>query len=89
MAHDPNNTAFTAPNFAVQGQDTAFAAVSTLGVILNATEKFDVFTEARYFKTYGVDAERTFIANGADGFSADVDDDPDGLTFTVGTRVKL
>jgi len=85
----PNNGAFTAPNFAVQGQDTAFATASTIGVTLNATEKFDVFTEAKYLKTYGVDAERRFIDNGADGFSADVDDDPDGLTFTVGTRVKF
>ena len=85
----PNNTAFTAPNFAVQGEDTAFATVSTLGVTLNTTEKFDVFTEACYLKTYGTDAERRFISGGADGFSADVDDDPDGLAFTVGTRLKF
>ena len=85
----PNNTAFTAPNFGVQEQDTAFATVSTLGVTLNASEKFDIFTEARYLKTYGVDAERRFINAGADGFSADVDDDPDGLAFTVGTRFKF
>lgn len=85
----PNNGIATAPTFAVQGEDTGFATVSAVGVTLNASEKFDVFTEARYFKTYGIDAERRFIANGNDGFSAEVDDDPDGLAFTVGTRLKF
>jgi len=85
----PNNGAFTAPSFAVQGQDTGFATVSTAGVTLNATEKFDIYAEGRYFKTYGVDAERRFINAGADGFSAEVDDNPDGLAFTVGTRLKF
>ena len=85
----PNNTAFTAPNFAVQGEDTAFATVSTIGTTWKTSKKFEIFTEARYFKTYGVDAERTFINEGADGFSADVDDDPDGLTFTIGSRVNF
>ncbi|WP_427450195.1 hypothetical protein [Litorimonas sp. WD9-15] len=85
----PNNGVATAPTFAAQGQDTGFATVSAAGVTLNATEKFDVFVEGRYFKTYGIDAERRFIANGNDGFNADLDDDPDGLTLTVGTRVKF
>lgn len=85
----PNNGVATAPTFAVQGEDTGFATVSTAGVTLNASEKFDIYTEARYFKTYGIDAERRFIANGSDGFSAAVDDDPDGLAFTVGTRLKF
>jgi len=85
----PNNGLFTAPNFAVQGQDTAFTTVSTAGVTLNASEKFDIFAEGRYLKTYGVDSERRFINAGANGFSADVDDSPDGLAFTVGTRLKF
>lgn len=85
----PNNGTLTAPNFAAQGEDTGFATVSTVGVTLNASEKFDIYTEARYFKTYGIDADRRFIADGNDGFSAGLDDDPDGLSFTVGTRVKF
>ncbi len=85
----PNNGIFTAPNFAVQGEDTAFTTVSTAGVTLNASDKFDIYAEGRYIKTYGVDSERRFINNGANGFSADVDDDPDGLAFTVGTRLKF
>lgn len=85
----PNNGTVTAPTFAVQGEDTGFATVSTVGVTLNASEKFDIYTEARYFKTYGIDSERRFIANGNDGFSAEVDDNPDGLAFTVGTRLKF
>ena len=79
----------TAPTFAVQGDDTGFATISTLGLTFKATETFDVYTEARYLKTYGIDAERTFIANGASGFSADVDDDPDGITLTVGARINF
>lgn len=85
----PNNGVATAPTFAVQGQDTGFATVSAAGVTLKATDKFDLFIEGRYFKTYGIDAERTFIANGGSGFNANVDGDPDGLTLTVGTRYNF
>ena len=47
----PDNGVATAPTFAVEDEDTGFATVSTIGVTLNATEQFDVYTEARYFKT--------------------------------------
>lgn len=85
----PDNGVATSPTFAVEDDDTGFATVSTIGVTLNATEKFDIYTEARYFKTYGIDAERRFVADGSNGFSSDLDDDPDGITFTVGTRYKF
>lgn len=85
----PNNGTTTSPNFAAQGEDTGFTTVSTVGVTLNATEKFDIYTEARYLKTYGIDADRRFIADGSGGFSAGLDDDPDGLAFTIGTRLKF
>ena len=85
----PNNGVATAPTFAVNGEDTGFTTVSTIGVTLNASDKFDIFTEARYLKTYGIDAERQFVADGSNGFSADLDDDPDGLAFAVGTRFKF
>ena len=85
----PNNGVATAPTFAAQGKDTGFATVSAAGMTLNATDKFDVYVEGRYFKTYGIDSERRFIANENSGFSANLDDDPDGLTVSVGTRFKF
>ena len=85
----PNNGQFTAPNFAVQDSDSGLATVTTLGATLKAAERFDLYVEGRYLKTYGIDAERTFIAGGASGFSADVDDNPDGFTLTVGTRLNF
>ncbi len=85
----PNNGVATAPNFAVQDSDSGFATVSTIGATYKANEKFDVYVEGRYIKTYGIDAQRTFISGGASGFSADVNDDPDGFTLTVGTRVNF
>lgn len=85
----PNNGAFTAPNFAVQGDETAFATSTTAGLTFKATEQFDIYTEARYYKVYGVDAERTFIAGGASDFSGNVDDNPDGITLTVGARFNF
>lgn len=85
----PNNGVATSPTFAVQSSDIGLATVSTIGANLKATDRFDIFVEGRYFKTYFVDAERTFIAGGASGFSSDVDDSPDGFTFTVGTRLNF
>ena len=85
----PNNGVATAPTFAVRNSDSGFATVSKLGATFKATDRFDLYVEGRYLKTYGIDAERRFIAGGADGFSADVDDDPDGVTLTVGTRINF
>lgn len=85
----PDNGVATVPTFAVRGEDTGFATVSAAGVTLNATDTFDIYVEGRYFKTYGIDQERRFVLDGADGFNADVDDDPDGLALTVGTRIKF
>jgi len=79
----------TAPTFAVQGEDTGLATVSTLGVTYKATEQFDVFTEARYYTVYGIDVERNNIAGGAPLFNADVDDNLDGITLTVGARFNF
>ena len=64
--------------------------MTSIGARFKATERFDVFVEGRYLQTWGnVDAERTFIADGASGFSADVDDKPDGFTLAVGTRFNF
>lgn len=85
----PNNGVATEPTFAVQNSDSGFTTVSTLGATFKANEKFDLYVEGRYLKTYGIDAERTFIADGASGFNAEVDDDPDGFSLTVGTRLNF
>jgi len=85
----PNNGTATTPTFAVQGSETAFATVTNVGLTFKASEEIDVYTEARYYKLYGVDAERRFIAGGADGFSANVDDNTDGLTLTIGARLNF
>lgn len=85
----PNNGTATSPTFAVQGSDSGFATVSAIGATLKTSDKLDFYVEGRYIKTYGIDAERTFIANGASGFNAEVDDDPDGFSLTVGTRLNF
>ncbi len=86
----PDNGTVTEPTFAVQGSDTAIATLSSIGARFKATDRFDVFVEGRYLQTWGnVDAERTFIAGGASGFNADVDDKPDGFTLAVGTRLNF
>ncbi len=89
VTYFPNNGVATAPTFAVNGQDTGITTVSTIGVTLNASDAFDVYAEARYLKTYGIDLERQFVADGSNGFSADLDDNPDGLAFAIGTRFKF
>lgn len=82
-------TTATDPTFGVIGEDTGLATITSLGVTAKVTDKLDLYTEGRYYKIYGVDAERTFIAGGASGFSADVDDNPSGFTLTVGTRLNF
>jgi len=72
------------------GGDQSFRGdESQIFILINSFNEIRCFTEVRYFKTYGVDAERRFINDGANGFSADVDNDPDRLTFTVSTAFKF
>jgi len=78
-----------APTFGVIGEDTGLATITALGVTAKVTDKLDLYTEGRYYKIYGIDAERRFIAGGNDGFSAAVDDNPSGFTLTVGTRLNF
>ena len=83
----PNNGVATAPVFGVQGSDTGFATLSTLGANFKATPQVDIYVEGRYLKTYGIDADRVALPGG--GFNASLDDDPDGLTFTGGIRFNF
>jgi len=85
----PNNGIATDSTFALQGGDTDLATVSAIGLTYKGNERFDVYTEARYWTVYNVDAERTFVAGGVNGFSADVQENIDGITVTVGARINF
>lgn len=78
------------PAFLLQGEDTGFATHTTVGVSFAANDFFEVYSEARYLKTYGIDVERRFVGgNTVDLFSADLGDNPDGFTVTGGIRVRF
>jgi len=78
------------PAFVVNDEDTGFATHTTIGLSFAANDTYEIYTEARYLKTYGIDAERRFVAgNTVDLFSADVEDDPDGFTVTAGFRYRF
>ena len=78
------------PAFVINDEDTGFATHTTIGVSFAANNQFEVYTEARYLKTYGIDVERRFVGgNTVDLFSADLDDDPDGFTITGGIRYRF
>jgi hypothetical protein len=79
----------TSPNFGVIGSSSNFVTHSSAGLTFKATQKNDLFLEARYYTIYDVDQERRFIADGADIFNADVDDNVSGFTLTVGTRFNF
>ncbi len=79
----------TAPTFAVTGEDTGLATFSALGLTAKVSDQIELYTEGRFYQIFGIDAERRFVANGNDAFSAAVDDRPDGFTLTVGTRVHF
>lgn len=86
----PGTVAGTPPPFAlVSDSDIGLATHTTLGVTFAANDRFEIYTEGRYLKTYFVDAERRFIGGGADLFNAAVDDAPDGFTATAGVRFRF
>lgn len=79
-----------APAFGVSGNDVGFATHTTIGVSFAANDRFEIYTEGRYLKTYGVDAERRFLGGGTvDLFNADLNDNPDGFTATAGVRLRF
>ena len=85
----PNNGIATAPTFAVQGRDTGLATHTTIGVTVPITEQFEVYGEGRYLLTLNIDDERTFVGDGGETFNANVDDDPDAFSLTVGMRWRF
>lgn len=79
----------TAPTFGVIAEDTAFAGHFAGGVTFRFSEKFDLYTEARYTRITGVELERRFVAGGADGFNADVSDRIENITVFGGLRFRF
>jgi opacity protein-like surface antigen len=89
ITYFPNNGVANAPTFAVQGGGTELASHFTGGMTLKANDKIDIFAQARYLTIYEADAERRFIAGGADGFSAAVEDTINGFDLSTGLRFKF
>jgi len=79
----------TAPVFAVQGEDTAFATHTAIGATYKVNNNVGLYTEGRYFQIRGVDLERRFIGGGANLFSGNVSDNIDGFTITGGLRFSF
>jgi len=81
-----NPPALTAPNFAVTGDDTVFVGTIAAGLSVRVNDNFDLYTEGRYTRTGNLDLQRTFIAGGANGFSANVEDRLTSLSILGGVR---
>ncbi len=86
ISYFPNNGVATEPTFAVRGDDTGLATHTTIGVSFPVNEQLEVYGEGRYLLTLNVDGERTFVGDGGETFNADIDDDPDGFSVSVGLR---
>lgn len=77
------------PNFAVLGDDSGLAGTIAAGLTYEASDQFEVYSEARYYRIEGIELDRRFIAGGADAFNAAVEDDLDGVTWTAGIRARF
>ncbi|MEO0879734.1 MAG: P44/Msp2 family outer membrane protein [Pseudomonadota bacterium] len=79
----------SAPTFAVQGSDTAFAGHIAAGASYALGQNAELFTEGRYFRIRNAQFERNFVGGGNQIFVGDVDDDIAGFTVTGGLRWKF
>ncbi len=89
VSYFPNNGIATEPTFGVFNSSTDLTTHSSLGLTFKLNERFNLFTEARYTKIYRDDFERTFVAGGASGFSADLSDDTETFGIGLGVRAKF
>ena len=79
----------SAPVFTVTGSETAFSSHAAAGLSYEVTPNIDLYTEGRYFRTYGLDLERRFIDAGVNLRSGDVSDNLEGFTATGGLRFRF
>ncbi len=79
----------TAPTFAVQGNDTAFASHIAAGATIRLSDNLDLYAEGRYFRVINARLDRNFVGGGANLLSGEVEDDIDGLTATGGIRFRF
>ncbi len=90
---DSNVTYFpgtaTAPTFAVAGEDTALYGHIAAGVSIRFSEKLELYTEARYNRVTNAQLDRRFIAGGANGFSADLEDNLSNVSVLGGVRFRF
>ncbi|MEO0607986.1 MAG: outer membrane beta-barrel protein [Pseudomonadota bacterium] len=77
------------PNFVATGEDSGLASTIAGGLTWLTGADWEVYGEARYYQIYDIELERRFIANGADLLSANVSDDFDGSSLTLGVRYKF
>jgi len=49
----------------------------------------DLYSEARYFRIYSTNLDRTFVGGGANLFNGEVDDNIEGINVTAGVRLRF
>lgn len=89
IAYFPNNGVVTSPTFGVFGNRTEFVSTSRVGLKTKLSNGFDIFLEGRYTQVSQSDFERRFIANGSDGFNANVESDTDIFALGIGMRSRF
>lgn len=77
------------PNFVATGDDSGLAGTFAGGLTWLTGTPWEVYGEARYYQIRDLEFERRFIGGGADLFNANVEDDFDGTSLTVGARYKF
>jgi Surface antigen len=70
--------------FAIEDDTTALTTTFSGGLTWRATDRFEVYGEARYTKVYGTEFEQ--VAAGSSATQA-LEDDLTAATFTVGARI--
>ena len=77
------------PNFVATGDDSGLASTIAGGLTWLTGADWEVYGEARYYQIYDVELERRFIGNGSNLLNANVSDDFDGTSLTLGARYKF
>jgi len=79
----------TAPTFAVDDDDTAFAYQGDIGLRFDINETIALDARARYQRVDGIDLERRFIAGGANDFNSEISGDYETVSLIAGFRYRF